>query len=183
VLLDEQQDISSQEFVYIVSLILFYSCIYVNIIDSTSKPAHNHFQICCENLDASSHQLSILKFFGALKTVQESKESITKEVLRAAIKEAVPPSPLLKFISASPVRTPDKTPPTPYRANYHDKTKEVQRLKTQLENERYERNMLEADMRQSEQQIKSLRKFLCTALDDFRFSNNFYFNRKRSEGS
>lgn len=39
---------------------------------------------------------------------------------------------------------------------------ELQRTKTSLDNERYERNMLEVELKDAEDKIKSLRKFVCS---------------------
>lgn len=150
ILWDEEHNISSQDYMYIYSLILFYSCIH---------RGNEFFQKCCESLD-SKHQPVVLKFFATLKQAQENKETITKEVLRVAIKEAIPPSPHLKFICSSPLRTPDKAQATPNKSFFHEKTKELQRTKSLLENERYERNMMEAEMKQTEERMQSLSKFV-----------------------
>jgi hypothetical protein len=149
-LLDEDHNISSQDYMYIYSLILFYSCIH-----RTSE----FFQKCCEGLDAK-HQTAVFKFFASLKQAQESRETITKELLRVAIKEAVPPSPHLKFISSSPMKTPVKLQTTPNKTFFHEKSQELKRTKTLLENERYERNMLETEMKQNEERSQCLRKLI-----------------------
>lgn len=84
---------------------------------------------------------------------------ITKEVLRAAIKGSMPSPPSIRFINSSPLKTPDKTPPTPNKLLVQERLKELQKLKTMLENERYERNMLDAEVKQFEEKIDLLGKF------------------------
>lgn len=104
----------------------------------------------------------MLRFFAAIKKVQENKEPITEDVLRAAIKETTPAmaSAHLKFLCSSP-KTPDKvTPaPTPSKLISHEKLMELKHTKTQLGNERYERNLLESELKESEDKIELLRKF------------------------
>lgn len=100
----------------------------------------------------------VVKFLAQLKQAQEFKEELSKELLRTAIREAVPPSPLMKFISSSPIKTPEKSQATPSKIFYQVKSKELQRTKTLLDNERYERNILESEVKSHEEQIKSLRK-------------------------
>lgn len=146
VLHDEEKNISSQDFIYVFSLILYYSCIL---------RVSEFFQKCCEGLD-SKHQTIVLKFLASIKHASDKRQTITKEMIRSAIKDAIPPSPVFRFISSSPLKTPDKVPPTPQKTFYYEKTKELQRVKTQLENERYERNMLDVEVKQYEQKIEQL---------------------------
>lgn len=68
-----------------------------------------------------------------------------------------PPS--IRFISSSPLKTPDKAPSTPNKLLIQERLKEVQKLKTLLDNERYERNMLDAEVKQFEDKIDLLGKF------------------------
>lgn len=149
ILYDNTQNISSQDYMYIVSLMLFHSCISCN---------NKFFQRCCESLD-SKLQSTVAKFFGSLRQSLESKEPITKEVLRSAVKEAVMSPPSIRFISSSPLKTPDKAPSTPNKLLIQERLKEVQKLKTLLDNERYERNMLDAEVKQFEDKIDLLGKF------------------------
>lgn len=134
---------------YIFSLLLFYSCVV---------QVDKFFQQCCGSLD-SKLQSNVAKFFASLKEELENKRPITKEVLRAAIKGSMPSPPSIKFINSSPLKTPDKTPPTPNKLLVQERLKELQKLKTMLENERYERNMLDAEVKQFEEKIDLLGKF------------------------
>lgn len=137
-------NIKPQECMNIFSLILYYSCVI---------RVSEYFQKCCENLEPRN-QAFIMKFFATLKQAQENKESITREALAAAIREAMPSPPSMRFISSSPMMTPDKTPQSPSRS--FEKAKELHKVKTMLENERYERNMLDAEVKLNEEKIQSL---------------------------
>lgn len=143
-----QQDDS----VRIVSLLLYYSCVY---------KISQFFQDCCKSLDTKI-QPTVLQFFAAINEVRDKKEPITEDIVRSAIYK-VSPAKLrnhLKFICSSPIRTPDKAPPTPTPSKLisHEKLMELQRAKTQLTNERYERNMIEGDLKECEEKIQELRK-------------------------
>lgn len=145
---DEEKNISSQDFIYVFSLVLYYSCIL-----QTS----DFFRIRCQDLN-DKHQTSIMKFFAIIKLALDKKQKLTKEIIRSAIKEAVPSSPALKFITSSPLKTPVKMPPTPNKTFYQEKANELHKVKTMLENERYERNMLEVEVKQYEERIEHLIK-------------------------
>lgn len=146
ILYDEAHNISSQDFIYIFSLILYFSCVL---------RISEFFQKCCRSLDTKSQEL-VGKFLLSLKQVQESKVDIDKESVSAAIREAVPPAISFRFMASSPMKTPDKVTQTPNRS--FEKTKELLRVKGMLENERYERGVLESEMKQNEEQIKILGK-------------------------
>lgn len=105
------------------------------------------------------HQTIVVNFFASIKQALEKNETLTKEIIRSSIKEAIPVSPAFKFICSSPLKTPDKTPLTPFKIFYHEKTKELSKIKTMLENERYERNMLDVEVKQYEEKIELLGKF------------------------
>jgi hypothetical protein len=149
VLHGEDQKISSSDHMYIYSLLLYYSCVL---------KVNEFFQKSCEALDMK-HQPIVVKFFHQLNQTPES--SLTRDCIRSAITKAVP-SPLhLKIISSSPRATPDKYRPTPKKDPLS--SKEYQRAKTQLENERYERQLLESELKQAEEKIKKLGKKRQTA--------------------
>lgn len=130
---------------YIFSLLLYHSCVLC---------VSEFFQQACKSLD-EKHQPIVLQFFASLK---ENKEPITKEVLRKAIALAVPSSPHLRFIASSPLRTPDKPTWTPSKTFSHEQLKELHKTKMMLDHERYERNILEVEVKQNEEQIDLLRK-------------------------
>lgn len=149
ILFDETRKISCQDHVYICSLILYYSCILC---------ASKFIQKCSQKLDPEQQQL-VMRFLEKLKATQDSKQHITKEAISAAIRDAIPTPPRIKFISSSPLKTPDKTTQTPNRS--FEKAKELQKVKTMLDNERYERNLIEVELRTTEDKMDSLCKFSC----------------------
>lgn len=85
---------------------------------------------------------------------------ITKELLRHAIKQVAQvfsPPPFMSL--GSPLKTPTKLERSPPPKEYAEiKLRELKYLKTELENERFERNLLEVEMRQSHEKIDSLVK-------------------------
>jgi chromosome segregation ATPase len=86
---------------------------------------------------------------------------ITKEMLRRGIKEAASvkysPPPFMQL--GSPIKTPTKLERSPPSKELnHMKLKELKHLKVQLENERYERNLLEVEVKQNQEKIDSLVK-------------------------
>lgn len=85
------------------------------------------------------------------------------ETLRTGIKQAistVSPSEIKYLTSVnSPLRTPkrsDISPPTPSKEFIHTKLMELKSIKSQLENERFERNALELEVKQSQEKIENL---------------------------
>jgi hypothetical protein len=136
---------------YIYSLLLYFSCVHrVDVF----------FQKCCKNLD-TKFQAQIAKFFSYMKRSFDNNDKITKDLVRKAIREATPvTSPaLIPFLNiGSPIKTPskvDRSPPTPNKAYFNERMKELQSIKAQLDSERYEKNILEADVRQNEIQALS----------------------------
>ena len=86
-----------------------------------------------------------------------------KETIRTGIKQtAISSSPQTSYFSDnSPKKTPRKTdlsPPTPSKDFINSKLKELKAVKSQLENERYERNMLEMEVKQSQEKVDNLVK-------------------------
>lgn len=61
----------------------------------------------------------------------------------------------------SPLRTPkcSKSPLTPNKEIFNDKMRELKMVKAQLENERYEKNMLEIEVKQNQDKAESLGEF------------------------
>ncbi|XP_070495735.1 uncharacterized protein [Chironomus tepperi] len=148
-LYDENNNVSSQDFVFVFSLLLHYSCI---------QEKDEYFQLACTKLN-STFQMCIATFFEYI-----TKQTIfNKETLRTGIKQAaILTSPQTRYFSVtSPLKTPKKSdisPPTPSKDFINSKLKELKSLKTQLENERYERNMLETEFKQSQEKVDNLVK-------------------------
>jgi hypothetical protein len=152
--------LQQEDSIRIVSLLLYYSCV---------SNISQFFQQCSKDLD-SKIQPTVLQFLEASE-VSDKKEPITEDIVRAAIYEASPEKliPHLKFICSSQIRTPDKAPPTPTPSEMisHEKLMELQRAKTQLANECYER--YEGELKESEEKIQQLRKSPLTS-----YSNQYF---------
>lgn len=88
----------------------------------------------------------------------EQGAKITKEMLRHAIKETasvvLSPPPFMSM--GSPLKTPTKLERSPPPNNRN--LKELKHLKVQLENERFERNLLEVEVKTNQEKVDSLVK-------------------------
>ncbi|CAO1399270.1 unnamed protein product [Diamesa serratosioi] len=150
ILYDDTGRISPLDFMYIISFLLYYSCV---------RQAHPYSQKCCSKLD-QKHQLAIAKFFGLLKTHFDNKDKINKTLIRQAIHQSAPLSPgVVPFLQiGSPIRTPkaNKSPPTPTRQLFMEKTRELKTIKAQLDTERYERGCLEVQVKLNEEKILNM---------------------------
>lgn len=158
IVLDESNNISSQDSTYVYSLLLFYSCVIQE---------NKFFQKCCKSLD-TKQQLGIVKYFNYMSCCL-SDQKITKEIVRKGITEATSVfSPPVPFLSVkSPLRTPKKpniSPPTPSKQFLENKLKELKHVKTQLENERYEKNILEIEVKENCEKITNLGRQLSLVL-------------------
>jgi len=148
-LYDENNNVSSQDFVYVFSLLLHYSCV---------QEKNEHFQIACTKLN-STFQMCIATFLEYIT----KQTTFNKEIIRTGIKQAaILTSPQTKYFSVtSPLKTPKKSdisPPTPCKDFINSKLKELKAVKSQLENERYERNLLEMEVKQSQEKVDNLVK-------------------------
>ena len=148
---DSNESFTSDDKISIISLLLYYSCVV---------KVSQFFQECCKSL-STEDQSYIFTFFGVIKQAYENNEPVTQHIIAQAIQKAVPASPQFKFLSSSPMKTPDKFSPsnTPAKRISHEKLMKLKFLKTQLENERYERNLVETELKESEEIIARLRKF------------------------
>lgn len=148
-------DISQKtDYLFTVSLLLYNACV---------QRENEFFQKCCKQLDARQ-QSYIAKFFKFLKAALDRNATISRELIKEAIREAVPPptTPQFNFLQlGSPLSTPKacKSPSTPNREMFNEKIRELKSIKTQLENERYEKSLLESEMKQNLDKIESLGKF------------------------
>lgn len=169
ILYNDDGKISTQDYVYIFSLVLFHSCVLMK---------DENFQKCCNNLDGRQQTLMV----NFLKYMRKSCAKISKEMLRHAIKQVAKESSPPHFIElGSPLKTPTKLERSPPPKEYAEiKMREFKHLKTQLENERFERNLLEVEMKQSHEKIESLvkkcrdlgREVQCLRNDMFTEKNN-----------
>lgn len=151
ILMNETNTISMQDYVYIFSLFLFHSC---------ALKGNERFLKCCQKLE-ERHQMYIMKFFKYMRDEKEKRVKITKEMIRRGIKETtsivLSPPPFMPL--GSPLKTPTKlerSPPSKELSNL--KLKELKHLKVQLENERFERSLLEVEVKQNQDKVDSLVK-------------------------
>ncbi|KAG5668169.1 hypothetical protein PVAND_016119 [Polypedilum vanderplanki] len=146
ILYDDTNNISSQDYVYIFSLLLYFSCVIKE---------NDFFQKCCRNLN-SMHQIAIVSFFEYLR----ENSSFSKESLRLAIKQInLMPSPQKSsnIFNPSPRKSEQQLIPlTPNKEFVNQKLKELKSLKTQLDNEKFEKSMMEVEMRQNQEKIDHL---------------------------
>lgn len=149
--MNETNTISMQDYIYIFSLFLYHSCV---------MKGNENLLMCCQKLE-ERHQLYIMKFFKYMKDEKEQGGKITKEMLRRGIKETasvvLSPPPFMSM--GSPLKTPTKlerSPPPKELSNL--KLKELKHLKVQLENERFERNLLEVEVKTNQEKVDSLVK-------------------------
>lgn len=148
-LYDENNNVSSQDFVYVFSLLLHYSCV---------REKNEYFQLACTKLN-STFQMCIATFLEYI-----TKQTVfNKEIIRTGIKQAatLTSSQTRYFAVNSPLKTPKKSdisPPMPSKDFINSKLKELKAVKSQLENERYEKNMLEMEVKQSQEKVDNLVK-------------------------
>ncbi|XP_055371224.1 uncharacterized protein LOC129605466 [Condylostylus longicornis] len=156
---DDNQQLSSSDYMYIYSVFLHFCCV---------KYPTEFFQNICQNFH-EAHQQAIAIFFKGLL----EKDVIDKVLLRKLIAEAS-----LQNICSIPVESPAKSqqnykisPPTPKTHMLEEKNKELHILKASLETEKYERGYLEIQNKQYEEKIKKLeneRKHYLSELQDLR---------------
>ncbi|KAG5684611.1 hypothetical protein PVAND_013836 [Polypedilum vanderplanki] len=153
ILYNRANTISSQDYIYIFSILLYYSCV---------TQESEYFQSSCISLD-TKFQMSIFSFFDFFNL----NKDFSKESIRAAIKQGISmlspqKSPQLFTTTSSPLVTPtksnsQKTPTsTPHKEFFNETIKELRYLKTQLDNEKFEKSMLEIEMRQHQEKIQQL---------------------------
>jgi hypothetical protein len=100
--------------------------------------------------------LAIVNF---LKHIR-SNANFTKESLRTAMVWRSSPQETLNIFTISPMKSDrqQSAPPTPSKEFLGQKLKELKILKTQLENEKFEKSMLDVEFQQSQEKIENLGK-------------------------
>lgn len=176
-LLDDENTISSAEYIYVYSLFLHFCCV---------KCPETNFHDICKRLSVNN-QRNIAAFFNELIDCQ----SINREKLRQAIAGTALRSNNSTGTASdshsssnnstgttnnnyssssfprldSPCRTsryaagnssPRIVPPTPKSAMLEERTRELYNLRAQLETERYEKGLLEVQIKQNEEKMKKL---------------------------
>jgi hypothetical protein len=153
ILYSESSNISSQDYIYVFSILLYYSCVTVE---------NKFFQQCCQEL-IHEYQMGVFSFFEYFS----NHKNFSKESIRTAIKQSIsmmspPKSPKKMFtLTSSPLDTPTKydcqsTPTTPNKEFFNQKLKELKIVRTQLDTEKFEKSMLEVEMRQNQEKIEHL---------------------------
>ncbi|KAM7347653.1 mushroom body defect isoform 3-T3 [Cochliomyia hominivorax] len=169
---DDENCLSSADYIYVYSLLLHFCCV---------KHPETVFHEICQRLPDGAQQF-IAAFFKELLDT----EPITKEALRHAIAEVAnsqgtPPRLNESFSSGitsvsvgglstasfsrceSPLKTPKRcagpqriSPSTPKSYLLEERTRELYNLRAQLETERYEKGLLEVQIKQNEDKIQKL---------------------------
>ncbi|XP_059615140.1 interaptin [Phlebotomus argentipes] len=138
----DDNTICSADYMYIYCLLLHYSCVVCK---------DKKFQSICMKL-TGSQQESIASLFSRLG----QREDITRASLKGILRETPVESSSIEFMKlGSPIRTPLKTsPPTPAVKLLEDRSRELISVKAQLETERYEKNFLEAQLKETEERLR-----------------------------
>ncbi|XP_037938520.1 centromere-associated protein E isoform X2 [Teleopsis dalmanni] len=165
-ILDDENLLSSAEYVYVYSLLLHFCCV---------KDPESYFHEICKKLSEQTQQ-NIADYFKQLLDC----EVITKESLRHAIAnvpsitESSPQSsgnspanntpPIANGHVNSPANTPIRqfamlnriSPSTPKSFLLEERTRELYQLRALLDTERYEKGLLEVQLKQNEEKITKL---------------------------
>ncbi|KAL9886904.1 mushroom body defect isoform 1-T1 [Glossina fuscipes fuscipes] len=163
---DDDNGLSSADYIYVYTLMLHFSCV---------KNPETFFHDICQKLPNSSQQ-SMALFFRELLPV----EKLNKENLRHAVAEVIAShtsprssdsisrsngglTPGASIKAASPLRTPKRnigtqrnSPLTPKTHLLEERTRELFALRAQLDTERYEKGLLEIQIKQNEDKILKL---------------------------
>lgn len=146
--LDETSQIIVQDFMFIYSIFLHFSCVMF------PEP---FFHSKCISLKPKC-QSSIQTFLEILA----KSEKFDRNSLRMAIRDSTPANPRLSFLHLNfntPQRSPKNfknSPPTPTSQLLDEKGREVKLLKAQLDSEKYERGFLEVQVKQYEERLSKL---------------------------
>ncbi|XP_067641581.1 early endosome antigen 1 isoform X2 [Eurosta solidaginis] len=174
--IDDDSIISSTEYIYVYSLLLHFSCV---------KYPETNFHDICKRLSVNN-QRYIAAFFNELIDCQSiSRDKLRQAIASTSHKNTNsstsasdsqssgntstgnnPNFPSTTFSRLdSPCRpsrfasgnsSPRIVPPTPKSAMLEERTRELYNLRAQLETERYEKGLLEVQIKQNEDKIKKL---------------------------
>lgn len=146
----DEDGICAADFVYVYSLLLQYGCVQCRDV---------HLQNACKQLTVHQ-QKAVTNFFQSFGANQN--ETVSRVNLRQTIKSAMIQQ---AADCESPNSTPLKrrsdngtvgTPNTPRNRLLEQNMRELNRIRMQLEAERYEKGFLEIQIRDGEEQIKRL---------------------------
>ncbi|XP_023158388.1 flagellar attachment zone protein 1 isoform X3 [Ceratitis capitata] len=175
-ILDDEKTINSTEYIYIYSLFLHFSCV---------KYPETNFHDICKRLSVNN-QRNIAAFFNELLDCQSiDREKLRHAIAGTTLKSTNSSGSASDSHSSSnnstgnsnnfststfprldsPSRTsryapgnssPRIVPPTPKSAMLEERTRELYNLRAQLETERYEKGLLEVQIKQNEEKMKKL---------------------------
>ncbi|XP_029408969.2 major antigen isoform X2 [Bactrocera dorsalis] len=175
-LLDDENTISSTEYIYVYSLFLHFCCV---------KCPETNFHDICKRLSVNN-QRNIAAFFNELIDCQSiNREKLRQAIAGTALRSNNSPGTASDSHSSSnnstgttnnyssssfprldsPCRpsryaagnsSPRIVPPTPKSAMLEERTRELYNLRAQLETERYEKGLLEVQIKQNEEKMKKL---------------------------
>uniref|UniRef100_A0A0A1XBU1 Myosin-7 n=1 Tax=Zeugodacus cucurbitae TaxID=28588 RepID=A0A0A1XBU1_ZEUCU len=174
-LLDAENTISSTEYIYAYSLFLHFSCV---------KCPETNFHDICKRLSVNN-QRNIAAFFNELIDCQSiNREKLRQAIAGTSLRSNNSPGTSDSHSSSnnstnttnnyssssfprldSPMRSsryapgnssPRVVPPTPKSAMLEERTRELYNLRAQLETERYEKGLLEVQIKQNEEKMKKL---------------------------
>uniref|UniRef100_A0A1A9ZIH1 Uncharacterized protein n=1 Tax=Glossina pallidipes TaxID=7398 RepID=A0A1A9ZIH1_GLOPL len=163
---DDEDGLSSADYIYVYTLMLHFSCV---------KHPQTFFHDICQKLPNSSQQ-SMAMFFRELLEVEKlNKENLRHAVAEVIASHASPRSsdsisrsnggltPGNSIKTDSPLRTPKRnigtqrnSPLTPKTHLLEERTRELFALRAQLDTERYEKGLLEIQIKQNEDKILKL---------------------------
>uniref|UniRef100_A0A1A9VRY2 Uncharacterized protein n=1 Tax=Glossina austeni TaxID=7395 RepID=A0A1A9VRY2_GLOAU len=163
---DDDNGLSSTDYMYVYTLMLHFSCV---------KHPQTFFHDICQKLPNSSQQSMALFFRELLEVEKLNKENLRHAVAEVIASHASPRSsdsisrsnggltPGNSIKTDSPLRTPKRnintqrnSPLTPKTHLLEERTRELFALRAQLDTERYEKRLLQIQIKQNEDKILKL---------------------------
>ncbi|TMW47431.1 hypothetical protein DOY81_007488 [Sarcophaga bullata] len=170
---DDENCLSSADYIYFYSLLLHFCCV---------KHPETVFHEICQRLPENSQQCIASFFKQLLEAEPLTKEAVRHAIAEVANNQVTPPRSNDSFASStasvsvgglstassfsrceSPLKTPKRSagpqrvsPSTPKTFLLEERTRELFNLRAQLETERYEKGLLELQIKQNEDKIQKL---------------------------
>uniref|UniRef100_A0A1B0FMC5 Uncharacterized protein n=1 Tax=Glossina morsitans morsitans TaxID=37546 RepID=A0A1B0FMC5_GLOMM len=153
---DDDNILSSGDYIYVYTLLLHFSCV---------KYPQTFFHDICQKLPISSQQTMALLFLKLLEVEKLNKGNLRNVIGKAVIKASSvsrcnsDPMMFTNNETDSPVRNigaQRNSPLTPRTNLLEERTRELFDLKAQLETERYEKDLLEIQIKENENKILKL---------------------------
>uniref|UniRef100_A0A1A9VVX7 Uncharacterized protein n=1 Tax=Glossina austeni TaxID=7395 RepID=A0A1A9VVX7_GLOAU len=153
---DDDNILSSGDYIYVYTLLLHFSCV---------KYPQTFFHDICQKLPINSQQAMALLFLKLLEVEKLNKDNLRHVIGKAGIKASSisrcnsDPMMFTNNETDSPVRNigvQRNSPLTPRTNLLEERTRELFDLRAQLETERYEKDLLESQIKQNENKILKL---------------------------